>query len=76
MYFLVRLGLWENRPEGFFTITFGTVSEAALIVAQSAQHNRQSRGCHYRVDLVKGGMVDMIPIEKEIFVKKFGKGIS
>jgi L-aspartate oxidase len=29
--------------------------EAALIVAQSAQHNRQSRGCHYRVDSVEGG---------------------
>lgn len=26
--------------------------EAALIVAQAAQHNRQSRGCHYRVDSV------------------------
>jgi L-aspartate oxidase len=24
--------------------------EAALIVAQSARHNRRSRGCHYRVD--------------------------
>lgn len=29
--------------------------EAALIVAQSAQHNRQSRGCHYRVDSVEVG---------------------
>jgi L-aspartate oxidase len=26
--------------------------EAALIVAQAAQHNRQSRGCHYRRDSV------------------------
>jgi len=23
--------------------------EVALIVAQAARHNRQSRGCHYRV---------------------------
>jgi len=29
--------------------------EVALIVAQSAQHNRQSRGCHYREDSVDGG---------------------
>jgi L-aspartate oxidase len=29
--------------------------EAALIVALAAQHNRQSRGCHYRVDSVEGG---------------------
>lgn len=26
--------------------------EAALIVAQAARHNRQSRGCHYRQDSV------------------------
>jgi L-aspartate oxidase len=24
--------------------------EVALIVAQAARHNRQSRGCHYRQD--------------------------
>jgi L-aspartate oxidase len=29
--------------------------EAALIVAQAARHNRQSRGCHFRVDSVDGG---------------------
>jgi L-aspartate oxidase len=29
--------------------------EAALIVADAARHNRQSRGCHYRVDSVDGG---------------------
>ncbi len=29
--------------------------EAALIVAQAAQHNRQSRGCHYRQDSVTIG---------------------
>jgi L-aspartate oxidase len=26
--------------------------EVALIVAQAAQHNRQSRGCHFRQDSV------------------------
>jgi len=30
----------------------GDPSEAALIVAQAARHNRQSRGCHYRQDSV------------------------
>ncbi len=29
--------------------------ETALIVAQAARHNRQSRGCHYRTDSVDGG---------------------
>jgi L-aspartate oxidase len=29
--------------------------EAALVVAQAARHNRQSRGCHYRVDSIDGG---------------------
>jgi len=29
--------------------------EAALIVANAARHNRQSRGCHFRVDSVDGG---------------------
>jgi L-aspartate oxidase len=29
--------------------------EVALIVSQAAQHNRQSRGCHFRVDSVEGG---------------------
>jgi len=29
--------------------------EVALIVAQAAYHNRQSRGCHYRVDAVEAG---------------------
>ena len=29
--------------------------EVALVVAQAARHNRQSRGCHYRVDSVDGG---------------------
>jgi L-aspartate oxidase len=29
--------------------------EVALIVSQAAQHNRQSRGCHFRADSVAGG---------------------
>ncbi len=29
--------------------------EVALIIAQAAYHNRQSRGCHYRVDAVEVG---------------------
>ncbi len=29
--------------------------DVALIVAQAARHNRQSRGCHYRVDAVQVG---------------------
>jgi L-aspartate oxidase len=29
--------------------------EVALIVAQAAYHNRQSRGCHYRADAVQAG---------------------
>jgi L-aspartate oxidase len=29
--------------------------EGALIVSQAARHNRQSRGCHFRVDSVAGG---------------------
>jgi L-aspartate oxidase len=29
--------------------------ETALIVAEAARHNRQSRGCHFRVDSVDGG---------------------
>jgi L-aspartate oxidase len=29
--------------------------EVALIIAQAARHNRQSRGCHYRVDSVEVG---------------------
>jgi L-aspartate oxidase len=29
--------------------------EAGLVIAQAARHNRQSRGCHYRVDSVEVG---------------------
>jgi len=32
-------------------------AEAALIVAQAAQHNRQSRGCHYRDDSKSSGAI-------------------
>ncbi|MFO7583220.1 MAG: hypothetical protein R6W69_00710, partial [Anaerolineales bacterium] len=29
--------------------------DVALVIAQAARHNRQSRGCHYRTDSVDGG---------------------
>jgi len=29
--------------------------EVGLVISQAARHNRQSRGCHYRVDSVDGG---------------------
>ncbi len=29
--------------------------EVGLVIGQAARHNRQSRGCHYRVDSVDGG---------------------
>jgi L-aspartate oxidase len=53
----------QNEIETFYRATklsdgligLRNAVEAALIVAQSAQHNRQSRGCHYRVDSVEGG---------------------
>lgn len=53
----------QNEIETFYRTTklsdgligLRNAVEAALIVAQSAQHNRQSRGCHYRVDSVEGG---------------------
>lgn len=51
--------LW-NEIETFYRVTklsdgligLRNAVEAALIVAQAAQHNRQSRGCHYRQDAV------------------------
>lgn len=51
--------LW-NEIETFYRTTklsdgligLRNAIEAALIVAQAAQHNRQSRGCHYRHDSV------------------------
>jgi L-aspartate oxidase len=53
----------QNEIETFYRTTklsdgligLRNAVEAALIVAQSAQHNRQSRGCHFRVDSVDGG---------------------
>ncbi|GAB4545656.1 MAG: L-aspartate oxidase [Anaerolineales bacterium] len=50
----------QNETETFYRTTKlsdGLIGlrnsvEAALIVAQAARHNRQSRGCHYRVDSV------------------------
>lgn len=51
--------LW-NEIETFYRTTrlsdgligLRNAVEAALIVAQAARHNRQSRGCHYREDAV------------------------
>jgi L-aspartate oxidase len=51
--------LW-NEIETFYRTTklsdgligLRNAVEAALIVAQAAQHNRQSRGCHYRQDSI------------------------
>jgi L-aspartate oxidase len=50
-----------NEIETFYRITklsdgligLRNAVEAALIVAQAARHNRQSRGCHYRQDAVE-----------------------
>lgn len=52
----------QNEIETFYRITklsdgligLRNAIESALIVAQAARHNRQSRGCHYRVDSVDG----------------------
>jgi L-aspartate oxidase len=48
----------QNEIETFYTTTkvsdgligLRNAVEVALIVAQAARHNRQSRGCHYRTD--------------------------
>jgi L-aspartate oxidase len=53
--------LW-NEIETFYRTTrlsdgligLRNAVEVALIVAQAARHNRQSRGCHYRSDSVTG----------------------
>jgi len=50
----------QNEIETFYRVTklsdgligLRNAVEAALIVAQAARHNRQSRGCHFRVDSV------------------------
>jgi L-aspartate oxidase len=53
----------QNETETFYRKTklsdgligLRNAVEVALIVAQAARHNRQSRGCHYRSDSVDGG---------------------
>ena len=53
----------QNEIETFYRTTklsdgligLRNAVEAALVVAQAARHNRQSRGCHYRQDSVPGG---------------------
>lgn len=53
----------QNEIETFYRTTklsdgligLRNAVEAALIIAQAARHNRQSRGCHYRVDAVEVG---------------------
>ena len=53
----------QNEIETFYRTTklsdgligLRNAVEAALIVAQAARHNRQSRGCHYRQDSVETG---------------------
>lgn len=53
----------QNEIETFYRTTklsdgligLRNAVETALIVADAARHNRQSRGCHYRVDSVNGG---------------------
>jgi L-aspartate oxidase len=53
----------QNEIETFYRVTrlsdgligLRNAVEVALIVAQAARHNRQSRGCHYRADAVQAG---------------------
>ncbi len=53
----------QNEIETFYRVTklsdgligLRNAVEVALIIAQSARHNRQSRGCHFRTDSVDGG---------------------
>ncbi len=53
----------QNEIETFYRATklsdgligLRNAVETALIVAQAAQHNRQSRGCHFRADAVLAG---------------------
>ena len=53
----------QNETETFYRRTklsdgligLRNAVEVGLIVAQAARHNRQSRGCHYRVDAVQVG---------------------
>jgi len=53
----------QNEIETFYRTTrlsdgligLRNAVEVALIIAQAARHNRQSRGCHYRTDSVTIG---------------------
>lgn len=53
----------QNEIETFYRVTklsdgligLRNAVEVALIVAQAARHNRQSRGCHFRSDAVQVG---------------------
>lgn len=53
----------QNEIESFYRKTklsdgligLRNAMEVALLIAQAARHNRQSRGCHYRVDSVEMG---------------------
>jgi L-aspartate oxidase len=53
----------QNEIETFYRVTklsdgligLRNSMEVALIIAQAARHNRQSRGCHFRTDAVESG---------------------
>ena len=53
----------QNEIETFYRVTklsdgligLRNAVEVALVIAQAARHNRQSRGCHYRTDAVETG---------------------
>ncbi len=50
----------RSRPSTAHQLSDGLIGlrnavEVALIVAQAARHNRQSRGCHFRSDAVQVG---------------------
>ncbi len=53
----------QNEIETFYRATklsdgligLRNAVESALIIAQAARHNRQSRGAHYRIDAMDGG---------------------
>lgn len=53
----------QNEIETFYRATrlsdgligLRNAVEVALLIAQAARHNRQSRGCHYRADAAAGG---------------------
>ncbi len=53
----------QNEIETFYRVTklsdgligLRNSMEVALVIAQAARHNRQSRGCHFRTDAVETG---------------------